>query len=239
MQSEVAANGAATYSSAIQDASNYTNWLAALCVPHLQSPVLEVGIGHGSYAKLLAREGEYLGVDIDEDCVRNAALAIPELTFRVSDISMDDAVASLGVEKWGSVVTMNVLEHIEDDGAAFARLVKMLRPGGRLVVIVPAMQALYNDLDRLAGHYRRYRLSDFERLESDCSLRRISIGYINPIGGLGWWANRFSRRDSLDDEGFNRQIRIFDRYVAPVSKAMSPLTRKFFGQSVCYVGEKT
>ena len=64
------------------------------------------------------------------------------------------------------------------------------------------------------------------------------LRYFNPIGGLGWWANKFRRHESLDSDEVNGQIVIFEKYVLPFSRALDPLTRAFFGQSLICVARR-
>src|SRR5262249_48336529 len=144
-----------------------------------------------------------------------------------------------GQRPFKSIVCLNVLEHIEDHGRAVRNLARALNPGGHLLVIVPALPALYNDLDRLAGHHRRYRRHEVGELLSDAGLKPERVDYFNPIGGLGWWANRLQRHRSLNDTMVNTQITLFDRWLVPVSRGINPLTKHFFGQSVFAVGSKS
>ena len=57
------------------------------------------------------------------------------------------------------IYAINVIEHIADDVAALAQLRELLRPGGKLVIFVPAFPMLYSEMDRRIGHFRRYRLT--------------------------------------------------------------------------------
>jgi hypothetical protein len=114
----------------------------------------------------------------------------------------------------------------------------LLVPGGRLLLLVPACPALYGDLDRLAGHHRRYRRRDLARLAAALPCRVRLLEHFNPLGGLGWWLNRFRRHRDLDSRGVNRQIVLFDRFLVPLSRALDPLTRNIFGQSLICVLEK-
>ena len=50
-----------------------------------------------------------------------------------------------------------MLEHIPDDARALACIHRLLAPGGRLLLLVPAERYLYGTLDRALGHYRRYQ----------------------------------------------------------------------------------
>jgi SAM-dependent methyltransferase len=58
------------------------------------------------------------------------------------------------------IYTVNVLEHIIDDAGTVAELHERLRPGGWLLVYVPAFPILYNSMDRKVGHVRRYRYGE-------------------------------------------------------------------------------
>ena len=228
--------GAATYSSAIAGAHKYMSWIVHSFAPYLDGRIIEVGIGHGHYCKLLARYGDYLGIDHDPISIAGAQRTFPELHFETCDILNRAAVAALRPVR--SVVSINVFEHLENDRLAVANLVDALEPGGHLCVFVPALMCLYNDLDRMAGHVRRYTLDDLHALTAALPIRMKRLSYFNPVGGIGWWVNKFWRPTSLEDAAVNAQIRTFDRYGVPVSRALDPLFRRFFGQSAICVLER-
>jgi SAM-dependent methyltransferase len=137
-----------------------------------------------------------------------------------------------------AVFNINVLEHIEDDAHAIANLVDVLKLGGHLLISVPAHMLLYNDLDRLAGHFRLYTTRRLLELLSNQPVEIVRLNYFNPIGGLGWLANRLKRHNSLNDSAVNGQIVLFDKYVVPLSRALDPLSRNFFGQSVICIARR-
>jgi SAM-dependent methyltransferase len=134
-----------------------------------------------------------------------------------------------------SVLCINVLEHIDDDAAALRQMIRILEPAGHLLLFVPALAFLYNDLDRLAGHHRRYskRLLRQRLTESGGTIVRLE--YFNPVGAVGWWANRFTKHASLGTERVTRQVQLFDRYILPISRGINGVTRGFFGQSLLAV----
>ena len=63
-------------------------------------------------------------------------------------------------ESTNAIIMVNVLEHIEDDGSALEYIYKILKPGGSLLLFVPALQFLYNQLDHDHGHFRQYSSLD-------------------------------------------------------------------------------
>jgi SAM-dependent methyltransferase len=230
--------GAGTYSSAIADAQNYMNWVISQFEPYLKGQIVEIGFGHGQYSEVLSKFGDYCGLDHDRDSVEQAKAAMPGRNFAVCDILVREQLRSLFPAGVDTVFTINVLEHIEDDATAIANLVDVLKPGGHLLISVPALMFLYNDLDRLAGHCRRYTTRRLQDLLSDQPVEIVRLSYFNPIGGLGWLANRLKRYDSLNDAAVNGQIALFDKYIVPVSRALDPLSRGFFGQSVTCIARR-
>ena len=205
-----APTGSETYSSAIVDAANYTRWIVDLMRPYLGFSLLEVGLGHGSFRDAWPAQVRYLGTDLDADAVASAAARHPRDGFFVADIAAPEfpALAQAEGAPVDTVVCANVLEHVPDDAAAVANLLAVLQPGGRLLLYLPAHARLYGRMDALAGHHRRYDRSDLERLTGSARLTHI-----------------------------NRQIRLFDRYVLPVSRWLTPLTARHFGQSLFCVLE--
>jgi SAM-dependent methyltransferase len=231
--------GTASYSSAIADARNYMDWVLAAFRPFLRGRIVEVGIGHGSYCTLLQQYGDYLGVDIDPASVAVAQTNFPTARFVCCDILDRGALQQFSPEPVDAILTVNVLEHIEDDLSAVSNLIELLRPGGHLLISVPAMDVLYNDLDRLAGHHRRYSVARLRRLVEPLDVQIVRLCYFNPIGALGWWLNSLKTHRSLDSDVVNNQIRFFDAYLVPISRALDPLFRGFFGQSVTCVLRRT
>jgi len=230
--------GEDTYSSSIATAYRYADWTLAPFKSYLHGDIVEVGIGHGNYYKLICPYGNYHGIDIDERAIRDAQRRFPEGRFMRADICTPDFLENVLPGKADAIVTINVMEHIQNDVIALGNLVDALKPGGRLMVNVPAMGCLYNDLDRLAGHYRRYSLDDFREKLAGLPVHLEKLCYFNPIGGLGWWVNRFRRHDSLNSIAINGQIEIFEKYVLPLSRALDPLTRSFFGQSLVCIARR-
>lgn len=228
-----------TFSSAIADAHNYMDWIVGTLRRYFGQNVLEVGIGHGSYYEYLGKLGRYRGVDIDPENVTNSRARYPRGDFGLADICSEEFRSRFCSGSVDTVVCCNVIEHIEDDNRAVSNMANALTPGGHLLILVPALQQLYGDLDKLAGHHRRYNKALMRRACKGAPIEIIELRYFNPIGGLAWWINSFAKHKSLDDAAVNAQIRIFDRYVLPFSRLLDPLTRSFFGQSLICVARRT
>ena len=229
--------GAQTYSSAIETAENYTRWILGNFEPYLGRRILEVGLGHGGYRRFLPPGAQYIGLDIDPVSVAAAQDRNPADRYVIADVTDAEALAPLRTTTIDSVLCINVLELIDQDGKAAENLLALLRPGGHLLILVPAFSSLYSDLDRMAGHVRRYILRDATRLAgSDGQI--VLCRYFNAVGGLGWFVNKAFRHSSLDSGAVNAQIQVFDRFVVPLARAVDLLARPFFGQSMICVIRK-
>lgn len=143
--------------------------------------VLDVGCGGGGMVAFLLEHGhDARGIDVSEPIIAAAREYLQGRGHdpaRVSREQLEDLVAK-GVT-FDNVVSMDCLEHVADDEAMFAHLVRLVRPGGgRLVITVPALDWLYGRRDRDIGHYRRY---------DRAMLRRLTIGQPITVEELRFW----------------------------------------------------
>ena len=136
--------------------------------------VLNAGCGSGELSLLLAAAGhEVVGIDPDPTYVQlardRAADRFPSCRFEVSSIEN-----YRGPDGFDAAVSTDVLEHIADDRRAFERLADLVRPGGHVLIAVPAGQWLFGYHDEQLGHYRRYSASTLRQLVSGrCRVRRL------------------------------------------------------------------
>ena len=223
----------------MEQARNYNRWVVSAFAPYFGQSVLEIGVGHGGFYEHLPPIANYVGLDIDPGLVARSQTRYPDLCFIQGDIADPRLAERLAETFIDTVLVVNVLEHVDDDRAAVANLLRLLAVGGDLLLFVPAFQQLYTDLDRLAGHLRRYTMEQVRALvpASGATLKRLE--YFNPVGAVGWRLNGLVSHRSLEATEVTSQVRVFDRYLVPVSRALNPLTRRLFGQSVmCVIMKK-
>ena len=124
---------------------------------------------------------------------------------------------------------MNVLEHIEDDAKALEAMASILTPGGVIVLIVPAFEALYGPIDRKLGALSPYTRASLAKVAEAAGLRVTKAHYMNVVGFFGWWTNAhvFHRQTHAE-----RQIAVFDRYIVPTLSAIEVRVLPPFGQSL-------
>lgn len=227
--------GHSTMSSAIKDAHNYHNWLCSLVLPHLGKRTLEVGPGYGQYTRFFASKTESLSIaDIDSTCIEYIKQNMPEVHAFEANLDSDEWSAQISeTECFDTIIALNVIEHLKDDAVALSRLHSSLTPGGKLLLVVPAHQVLYGQMDALAGHYRRYGKHYLHALLVTVGFSIHELQYINPIGGIGWFLNaKLHKPTTLSDNAVNSQIIMFDRYILPLSKLLTPAFSGMFGQSL-------
>jgi SAM-dependent methyltransferase len=216
----------------LDGANNYAGWIFELIQPHLGDEVLEVGAGHGTFTEMLARQAKrVVASDISERCVSRLRERFSgQDSVEVLHGSVDSA-AALG--PFDSVILINVLEHIEDDDGTLRDLRgRLLRPGGRVVLWVPAFWLLYSDFDRKIGHYRRYRRPGLRTQLEDAGYEVQDIRYVNAVGAVAWLVlARLLRRTPTH----GTPVKVFDRYFVPVLERLERRWHPPFGQSVLAV----
>jgi len=212
----------------LDGADNYAAWIFEQVQPHLGDAVLEVGAGHGTFTEILsARGARVVATDVSQRCadVLRERFAADERVTVVHGGA--DAVA--GQPPFDSAVLINVLEHIPDDDGALRDLAATLRPGGRLILWVPAFQLLYSDFDRKIGHYRRYRKGELKEQLTRAGYQVAEIRYVNSVGALAWLVvARLMHRAPTG----GRSVKIYDSCFVPVLKRLEGRRGAPFGQSV-------
>src|SRR5690606_17230249 len=123
--------------------------------------------------------------------------------------------------------------HIEDHTGTLADFQAVLEPGGRLILLVPSLKALYGTLDVALHHFRRYAKDELAALVRQAGFEVEEIRFLNRPGVFGWWLNsRVLKR------------RILPRGQLGAFKMLMPLLRReetrppSFGMSLLVVARK-
>ena len=177
----------------MRSAHRYFDWQLALAKPWLGQRVLEIGCGMGNFTRTILDRELVVGLDVEAACVarhRDNHRAYSNVVSLEIDASNPESVAQLSTYNLDSVVSLNVFEHIEDDYQTLRNLWNILPEGGRVVLIIPAFQALYGPIDHLLGHYRRYTKQSVRELATATGFAPIELHYLNLVGFFGWWGTR-------------------------------------------------
>ncbi len=158
-------------------------WVVKQLIRKLQPrDFIEIGAATGDIAKWMSdRQIGGTAVEISPDAL-NMLQARLAGTQRVKIFSQD---ARHLREEADLLLSMEVLEHIQDDQAALANWFDLIRPGGHLLLSVPAHQRLFSAEDEMAGHYRRYEKRELQQKLRAAGFERSHIlSYGFPLGIL-------------------------------------------------------
>jgi SAM-dependent methyltransferase len=134
--------------------------------------VLDVGCGTGATTVALRRFGSVSGLDMGLAALRHArARGLPVACGSAERLPLDDGRLDV-------IVALDVLEHLEDDRRALREILRALRPGGVLLVTVPAYPFLWSSHDEALGHRRRYRLAELRNRISAAGFQIELCSYV-------------------------------------------------------------
>ena len=217
-------------------ADRYSREIVRAFAPYLGGNVVEVGAGIGNISViLLDRQPSRLEV-IEPDARMFARLserleghanAGPHRGFL-------GAMAGERIRDMDSVVSVNVLEHVEDDARELALMHSVLRPGGHLCLWVPAVPALYSRLDRSLGHYRRYRRLELGQKLADAGFEILLLHYRDLVGMVAW----FVSCRMLGQELSSGRVLFYDRLVMPITSVIGRWIRPPLGKNLIAVARK-
>lgn len=195
--------------------------------------VLEIGSGIGNLSTFLVDREQLVLTDTREeylDRLRQRFAGHPNIA--VAYLYLPNDVGALGGQRFDTAICLNVLEHVDDDISSLAAMRGLLAPSGRLVLLVPALPALYGTIDRALGHHRRYTRAGLRDLLRATGFRSLHLEYFNLAGVPGWWfAGRVLRRQTIPAGS----LQLYDALV-PLFR-LERLIPWRVGQSLIAIGE--
>jgi SAM-dependent methyltransferase len=226
--------GAATLER-MSEAPAYNRWTYQRISRWIGPRVLEVGAGIGNLSQffidrervvLTDTESEYREAlwrrfgeqrmgerrrsnrDVGND--RRSGTDRRALNVQVVELSLPKVPDVLVGEQFSTIVCLNVLEHVDDDLASLRTMRELLELNGRLVLLVPALPALFGSMDTELGHVRRYTPRALESSFAETGLLMRHMEYFNLVGTIGWWWSGRVRRRKMIPKG---PLKIFDMLV--------------------------
>ncbi|MEP7112621.1 MAG: class I SAM-dependent methyltransferase [Ilumatobacteraceae bacterium] len=217
----------------LENAKNYSEWILELIAPHVSGRILEVGAGRGTYSTYFADHGHLTALEPSQahsSALRERLKDHPNVVVINAKL---DGTAAPG--SYDTVVLLNVLEHIPDDHQALGDIYESLAPGGKMILWVPAFEALYGKFDHRIGHYRRYRRNQLLALVHKVGFQQVTARYNNVPGFFAWWL--IVR--ILGKTPTGRLAAVSDRYFVPVIRRVERLVRPPLGQSLLVVAQRS
>jgi SAM-dependent methyltransferase len=213
-------------------ARNYIAWLSSLAGPYLGDDPLEIGSGAGDYAAAwLAGGVERLTVsEVDPRLLAGLRSRFAgDERVRVRELELTAEADGA----YSAVVAFNVLEHIADDVGALRGARSLVRPGGAVVMLVPAFGFAMSRFDRAIGHHRRYTKATLRTAFAGAGIDVERLEYVNAPGLPAWilamkWLRGEPREGLL--------LTAWDRLVVPIARRVEAAKAPPFGQSLLAVG---
>lgn len=217
-----------------RSATHWKDYYYQMIRRYLGPTVLEVGAGIGGTTRVLCRQRHDRWLCLEPDPVLvdefKSAVDLPA----VCEIRQSILADLPPDETFDAILYIDVLEHIEDDYEEIQQVAAHLNPGGFLVILSPAHQWLFSPFDQAIGHYRRYTRSSLKQLAPQ-GLTLMSIKYLDSVGLLASLSNRFLRQKMPTVS----QIKLWDRWMVPVSRLLDQLLNYTIGKSVVGVWSKS
>ena len=167
-----------------------------LARPPANANILEIGCGTGHNLAMLGEFGRVDALELDEE-VRG--VAEQRLGRQVMNAPLPE-LAGVPERHYDLIGAFDVIEHIDDDRAALASVASRLKPGGKMVMTVPAHQWMWSAHDVVNHHKRRYSRAALRALIEASPLRLQAMGYFNSLLFPVAMAERLSSKVRGKDE---------------------------------------
>jgi glycosyltransferase involved in cell wall biosynthesis len=168
----------------------YLSWLARTLRPYLGDSVLEVNAGIGNISgRLMSRRVLYVAAEKDPlhlHALRNRFLRTPNVVVQRIDPEVSGDFAAMD-GCFDTVLCLNVLEYLAEPAAVLRSLRATLKPGGRIIVLVPQGPGLFGSLDHSMGHKRRYSAETARQAVESQGFDIERIWGFNKAGAPPWW----------------------------------------------------
>lgn len=211
----------------------YNRWTLNKFSFFLSGKILEVGCGIGNFTEALLKYGEVFAIDINQDYVKQTSKIVGKKA-KVGFGDIEKGKYFFKDKKFDTVVCLSVLEHIEADKKALKNLFELLEKGGYLILLVPAHDFLFGEIDKFIGHFRRYNKKKLKELISQTGFKIIKRRTINFVGAIGWWiSSKLLSRNQVDE----RKIKIFN-LIAPLTLSMEDIIEPPIGTSILIIAKK-
>jgi SAM-dependent methyltransferase len=212
----------------LAQAVNYRRALIREFSPYLNGSILEVGSGIGQFtSELVLVPGVKSLHAVEPDSRFYSALLARNLKIQSTCGTVSDLDSQ---SKYDSIVSVNVLEHIENHSNELKKYHELVRAGGHLCLFVPACPAIYAPIDKSFGHFRRYRREELRELLERAGFQIIKLHYFNSLGFFAWWFNFCFLKKDCFEVG---KVKFYDRFLFPLVHTMeSSGSRPPLGQSL-------
>jgi 2-polyprenyl-3-methyl-5-hydroxy-6-metoxy-1,4-benzoquinol methylase len=214
------------------NADFHINYCLKFIKKYLKGDILEVGAGCGSFTK------NYLNKSINSvtltELDKKNILDLKKKFKKNTNIKILNKTIEEVNEKFDSIIYLHVLEHIKNDEQEILNATKRLNKNGFLIIMVPAHQKIYSNLDRAVGHFRRYEIEFFNK--NFKSLKKINVKFLDTMGYFLYLFNKFFFKKEVYPSKF--KIFIWDKIFTPLTIIVDFIFRYRFGKCILVIYKK-
>lgn len=217
-------------------AENYPKWIVEEFTPYLKGDIADVGAGSGNFSKYLL-ETKVDSIHAFEPCSNMHAILSRRYSTEDRVNTVNSYVTEVSDEyrgKFDAVVYNNVMEHVEDDESELKAVYQMLKPGGCVLIYVPALQWLYSDFDKSLGHFRRYEKATGADLLVRTGFAVDTVKYTDVLGVLPWFLCMKVLKSKLS----KGRVGLYDRVGVPLTRMIEKIAPMPIGKNLLIVGRK-
>ena len=226
----------------IAEADRFNRWMFETVRKYIiPGTVLEIGSGIGNISSQFLEEGYQITLsDIRENYCEFLRKNFGEEKHLQEVVKLDLVHEDFESEyanllgSFDNLYALNVIEHIEDDVLALANCKKLLKPGGRIIILVPAYQSLYNQFDKNLYHFRRYTRKTMSAVFRKNHFDILKAFHFNFMGILGWYVSGQILKKETIPSG---QMGLYNMLV-PIFRIIDKCVFNQIGLSVIVVGDK-
>ena len=209
-------------------ATFHINYCLSFIKKYLKGDILEVGAGNGSFTKNYINSKINSLILTDRDKYNTAELL---KFFKNRKIKITNKSIDTIHKKFDAICYFHVLEHIKNDNLEIRKATNKLKKNGKLIILVPAHQRIYSNLDKYVGHYRRYEKKFFRKKYN--LLRLIEFKYLDSSGYILYILNKFFFKK--EQYPSTLKIMIWDKIFTPISFILDFLFRYKVGKCILAV----
>jgi SAM-dependent methyltransferase len=162
--------------------------------------ILEIGCGTGHNLEMLGHFGTVDALEVDAEA---RAVASRRLGRPVGSAPLPE-LPDVADGSYDLIAILDVIEHIERDREALASIARKLKPGGRILITVPAFPWMWSAHDVVNHHFRRYTKGTLKRLVHEAGLKLDFLSYFNsllfPLAAAARLAGRITGKEDSDDK---------------------------------------
>ncbi len=214
----------------LEKVPNYLDAIEALLLEFIGTgkTVLDFGAGSGTYARRL------MGRGVKPDCVE----IDPEYCSKLSAQGFN-AVKTLAElpQNYERIYSCDVIEHIADDMGILKELHAKLADDGKIFIYVPAFSALYSEMDKKIGHFRRYKKNGLVEKMQAAGFKITSVEYVDSIGFFGGLFYKYfgDKNGNIDSPAIYK----YYKHIFPLSRLFDKFgARYLLGKNLLVIARK-